>query len=143
MTFSAKTAYGLVALIEIGSSHPEGAPLRVAEIARRQGIPERYLEQMLASLRRGGFLRGIRGPRGGYLLARPPAEITVADVVACLDGDNGSDRRGDPETPEFSLLASLEADLERQRRDLLAGRTLEDLLRERDLLGTSAVMFFI
>ena len=143
MTFSAKTAYGLVALIDIACSEPGGGPLRGAEIARRQEIPERYLEQMLATLRRAGFLRSVRGPRGGYLLARPPAEISVAEVVACLEGDPGSDRRGDPGTPEFTLLASLEADLERQRRDLLASRSLEDLVRERERLDTAPVMFFI
>ena len=57
MAFSAKTEYGLVALIELASVHASGGVLQVAEIARRQAIPERYLEQMLSALRRAGVLR--------------------------------------------------------------------------------------
>ena len=58
-------------------------PLRVTEIANRHSIPDRYLEQMLAMLRRGHLLSSLRGPRGGYRLTRSPAEITVAEVLAC------------------------------------------------------------
>ena len=81
VAFSSKTEYGLVALIELASIYSGGGVLQVAEIALRQGIPDRYLEQMLTSLRRGGILRSIRGPRGGYQLLRAPAEVAVADVV--------------------------------------------------------------
>lgn len=86
VAFSAKTEYGLVSLLELAAIYPQGGVLQVAEIASRQGIPDRYLEQMLTSLRRGRILRSIRGPRGGYQLARPPAEIRIAEVVACLEG---------------------------------------------------------
>ena len=87
VAFSAKTQYGLVALLELAAIHPQGGVLQVGEIAARQGIPYRYLEQMLTSLRRGRILRSIRGPRGGYQLARPPAEVLVAEVVQCLEGE--------------------------------------------------------
>ncbi|NBP25572.1 MAG: Rrf2 family transcriptional regulator, partial [Proteobacteria bacterium] len=104
MAFSSKTEYGLVALIELAAVYASGGVMQVAEIAARQSIPDRYLEQMLTSLRRGGILRSIRGPKGGYQLARPPAEIVVADVVACLEGD-GSGRDGSArQTPEFDVL---------------------------------------
>lgn len=57
--------------------------MRVTEIANRHSIPDRYLEQMLAMLRRGHLLSSLRGPRGGYRLTRSPAEITVAEALAC------------------------------------------------------------
>jgi Rrf2 family protein len=63
--FSAKTEYGLVSLVELAAIYSQGGVLQVTEIAQRQGIPDRYLEQMLTSLRRGQILRSIRGPRGG------------------------------------------------------------------------------
>lgn len=141
--FRSKTAYGLVALLELAAHHAGGDVLQVGEIARRQGIPERYLEQLLTALRRAGILTSQRGPRGGYRLARPPARITVAEVVDCLEGEAAAERRGEPGTPEFAVVAGLEAALERRRSELLGGRTLEQLLEESAVLGASPVMFFI
>jgi Rrf2 family protein len=143
VTFPPRTAYGLVALLELAGVHRRGGVLQRSEIARRQGIPERYLEEMLASLRRAGLLRSLRGPRGGYQLARPPDGITVAEVVACLEGQGRRERRDDPATPEHSVVAGLEAALERRRAELLARRTLQQLLEERALLQASPVMYFI
>ena len=143
VTFSARTAYGLVALLELAGVHSRGGVLRRGEIAARQGIPERYLEPMLAALRRAGILHSRRGPRGGYQLALPPADSTVADVVSCLEGVGRGERRDDPPTAEHSVVAGLEAALERRRTELLAGRTLAQLLEERELLQAAPVMFFI
>jgi len=76
-----KAKSGLVALIELASLHDGGGVMQAGEIASRQGIPERYLEQMLASLRRDGILRSIRGPERGYQLARQPADLLAQEVV--------------------------------------------------------------
>lgn len=143
MPFRSKTAYGLVALLELAAHHAGGEVLRVGEIARRQGIPERYLEQLLTALRQAGILTSQRGPRGGFRLARPPGRITVAEVVDCLEGEGATERRGEPSTPEFVAVAALETALEHRRSELLGGRTLEQLLKESTLLGASPVMFFI
>lgn len=142
MAFSAKTGYGLVSLMELAAIHAQGGVLQVAEIAQRQGIPDRYLEQMLASLRRGQILRSIRGPKGGYQLARPPAEIRVDDIVSCLEGDV-SPRGGESATPEFEVLGRLEERLEEARRAILSGTTLQDLLDQRDHLAQAQAMYFI
>ena len=72
-------------MVEIASSGR--GPLGVAEIARRQRIPERFLEQILGELRRGGILRSRRGAHGGYCLAIPAEEVTVLDIVGILDGE--------------------------------------------------------
>lgn len=143
MAFSAKTEYGLVSLLELAAVHPQGGVLQVAEIAVRQGIPDRYLEQMLTSLRRGRILLSIRGPRGGYQLARPPAEIRIAEVVACLEGEAGSRGSATRQTPEFEVIAGLQERLEEARQSILAGTTLQDLLDERDQRLQSQVMYFI
>lgn len=64
-----------------------GSPLGVAEIARRQSIPERFLEQIFGDLRRAGVLESHRGAHGGYCFAIPSAEVTVLDIVEILDGE--------------------------------------------------------
>ncbi len=143
MSFSSKVEYGLVALMELAGSFATGEVLQVAEIASRQSIPDRYLEQMLAMLRRGGLLSSVRGPRGGYRLTRSPAEITVAEVVHCLEGEAAGRPVSPQRTLELEVLHALAVDLQRQRRELLAGTTLQALLERRDALSQSQVMYFI
>ena len=143
VVFSAKTEYGLVSLLELAAIHSQGGVLQVAEIASRQQIPDRYLEQMLTSLRRGRILRSIRGPRGGYQLARPPSEIRIAEVVACLEGESGARGQGARQTPEFEVIGGLEDRLEEARSAILEGTSLLDLLDERDRRLQSQLMYFI
>ena len=143
MAFSAKTEYGLVALIEIAAKYGTGGVTQVAEIAARQTIPDRYLEQMLTSLRRGGILHSIRGPKGGYQLAKPPADISVADVVACLEGSTQETSEGRRKTPEFAVLHDLDQRLEVARQSLLQSTTLETLIAQRDNKTRDSAMYFI
>ncbi len=143
MAFSAKTGYGLVSLVELAAIYERGGVIQVAEIAQRQGIPDRYLEQMLTSLRRGAILRSLRGPRGGYQLARPPAEIRVLDVVNCLEGETSARSSRASETPEFDVLGRLEERLEQASHAILASTTLQDLLDQRDQLAQAQAMYFI
>ncbi len=145
MKLSTKAEYGLVALLELGAIHPSGQLLQVAEIARRQGIPERYLEQMLTSLRRGGLLQSIRGPRGGYRLARPPAEIQLSEVVDCLEGtpSKSQPRAGAHHSPDFAVLKALEGRLQQAQRRILEQTRLDQLLEERQGLSQPQPMFFI
>jgi Rrf2 family protein len=85
MRVSTKGDYGIRALVELAHRHGEG-PVQSAEIARRQCIPEPYLDQLLTTLRRAGFIRSVRGPQGGHALLRPPSEICLADVIEALEG---------------------------------------------------------
>ena len=144
MGFAAKTTYGLLALMELAGVEASGERLQVAEIASRQGIPERYLEQMMASLRRAGLLRSSRGPRGGYQLARPAAAISLAEVVECLEGDG--DPIGDPAasaSPELQVLQNLTSSLRQQRLERLQRTSLAQLLEQRDALQQAQAMYFI
>ncbi|MGL6132989.1 MAG: RrF2 family transcriptional regulator [Prochlorococcaceae cyanobacterium] len=143
MTFSAKTEYGLVALIELAAVEPPGSALQVGEICRRQGIPARYLDQLLTSLRKGGLVSSMRGPRGGYQLARAPAAITVAEVIRCLERGTTAERQGDRSTLEFGVVSGLEGQLEQARARLLNSTTLEHLLEERAARAQPQQMFYI
>ena len=143
MAFSAKTEYGLVALLDLATAHPSGGLVQTGEICRRHAIPERYLEQMLTALRKGGFLKSIRGPRGGFQLSRPPEQITVADVEACLEGDASAERKGDRQDAEFQVLAALDQRVQEARGAILRQTTLAQLLQDRDRLRQPAPMFYI
>ncbi len=85
MRVSAKTDYGVRALIELAHHSGQG-PLQACEIAQRQRIPEPYLDQLLTTLRRAGIVRSQRGPQGGHNLARDAAEIRLTEVVEALEG---------------------------------------------------------
>jgi len=84
---SSRVEYALLALLELASHHPKDSPLTVNEITAFQEIPERYLDQILAVLRRAGIVQSLRGAKGGYLLAKEPWQITLLEVFSTLEGD--------------------------------------------------------
>ena len=142
LSFNAKTSYGLLALLELACIQPQGGRLQVSAIAQRQEIPERYLEQMLTALRKGGLLNSSRGPRGGYQLARPAAAIHLSEVLDCLEGRSEPEQAAQPSL-ERQVLHALDTQLTDQRRTLLESTTLADLLAQRDALLQAQAMYFI
>ncbi len=93
ISITSKSPYALSALVEL-CCHGDGGPVPIAELARRREIPVQFLEQLFATLRRAGILRSQRGVKGGYSFARPPAEVTVLELVELLDGPLGRDANG-------------------------------------------------
>lgn len=85
MKVSTRGEYGVRAMVALAHHYGEG-PLSIAEIARQSNIPSAYLEQLIAPLRRAGLVTSRRGARGGYVLARDPAEIRVGDVYRVMEG---------------------------------------------------------
>jgi Rrf2 family protein len=85
MKLSSKGRYGVRALFDI-AFHNEGRATQIREIAERELIPPRFLEQIFQELKRAGIIGSKRGPRGGYHLAKPANEIRVGDVLRALDG---------------------------------------------------------
>ncbi|HEY6881090.1 MAG TPA: Rrf2 family transcriptional regulator [Polyangiales bacterium] len=85
MKLSNKGRYGVRALFDL-AFHGGGAAAQIREIAERQSIPPRFLEQIFQDLRRAGLVSSKRGPRGGYQLSRDPSEITLGDVIGALEG---------------------------------------------------------
>jgi Rrf2 family protein len=94
MRLSARVDYALRAVVEVAAT--EG-PLTAERIARTQGIPPKFLESILLQLRRGGIVNAQRGPDGGYWLARPAADISLADVIRVIDGPLANVRGQRPE----------------------------------------------
>src|ERR1017187_3129760 len=100
MNISVKGEYALQAIFDLASQRL-GEPVKIADIARRQKIPQKFLELILAGLKQGGFVESRRGAAGGYLLARPAESLTVGEVVRYVEGPQQG--RGKPrhkgETP--------------------------------------------
>jgi Rrf2 family cysteine metabolism transcriptional repressor len=104
MNTSVKGEYALQAIFDL-CSQPPGQPVRIADIALRQHIPQKFLELILASLKQGGFVESRRGAEGGYLLARQPSQITVGEVYRFFEGgQNGKSRaKVSPDSPFSDL----------------------------------------
>ena len=85
MRISTKGRYGTRAMLDL-ALHYSSSPILVKDIARRQGISERYLEQLLLSLKVAGFVRAVRGAHGGFILSRPPAQIKLDSIINALEG---------------------------------------------------------
>jgi len=99
MNISVKSEYALKAVFDLASQYLEHrqtsgplSPIKIADIARRQKIPQKFLELILAGLKQSGFVDSRRGAEGGYLLARPPDAITVGEVLRTVENIKGSGR---------------------------------------------------
>lgn len=84
MKFSTRTLYGLQAVLVLASRYGEGS-LPVSQIAKKEGISVAYLEQILNALKKKGFVNSVRGPQGGYILAKKPAEISLKTLFYALN----------------------------------------------------------
>ena len=89
MRISAKGEYAIKAMLDLALSGDGETLQPIQDIARRQGIPQRYLEQVLLGLKRAGFLHSRRGSAGGYRLAKPPAQITAGALLRAVEGQQG------------------------------------------------------
>jgi len=85
MKLSTRTRYGIRAILELAESYRQG-PLQLKIIAQHQDISVKYLEQIISMLRSAGFVRSIRGAKGGYILVKAPNQIKLSDVFNCLEG---------------------------------------------------------
>ena len=133
MNISVKGEYALQALFDLATQVP-GEPTKIADIARRQKIPQKFLELILAGLKQGGFVESRRGAEGGYLLARPADSITVGQVLRFMEAArNKNAGRTDGDTPFQSLWQDVEAAVSR----VVDEATFGDLVRRwRERQGT-------
>src|ERR1044072_5703265 len=131
---STRGDYASRALLSL-ALHADGArPTSVRDIAERTGLPQPYLEQILLALKGAGLVRSKRGVGGGYVLARPPAEITLGEIVAAVDGPIVAGDFGEPHTNGACdhegqcILLEVWADVGRHMRVLLDSFTLEQMV---------------
>jgi Rrf2 family transcriptional regulator, iron-sulfur cluster assembly transcription factor len=147
MKMSTKGRYAVMAMIDIGQrldASQDARPVSLAEIAERQHISQEYLEQLFGKLRRAGLVKSSRGAGGGYVLARPAAEINLADVILAVDeplrvtrcdGDavNGCVKG------EKCCAHDLWSSLGRQMMYFLESVTLEDVVENRNLALAASI----
>jgi Rrf2 family protein len=102
MRISAKADYAVRAVVELAAAGADSErPVKAERLATAQGIPLNFLENILGELRHAGIVRSHRGAEGGFRLARPPGEITVADVIRAVEGPLASVRGAPPEEARY------------------------------------------
>jgi Rrf2 family protein len=127
MNTSVKGEYALQAIFDLASQRP-GEPVKIADIARRQRIPQKFLELILAGLKQSGFVESRRGAEGGYLLARDPEALTVGEVLRSIEGPahgKGRPQRKRAETPFTDMWQHVD----RAVSEVIDKTTFADLLR--------------
>ncbi len=85
MKLSTRSRYGTRMMVDLALHYDKG-PVQVGEIAKRQDISVKYLEQLIIPLKKADYIKSVRGPKGGHMLAKPPDEITVGEIVRVLEG---------------------------------------------------------
>jgi len=130
MKLSTKGRYSIRALIDL-ALHPDEGPILIRDIAKRQRISERYLEQLFIPLRVAGLVRGIQGAHGGFILIKPPAEIRLSEVIRATEGSTAPVNCVDE--PRLCLQSStcptryIWAKIKRAIDKVLESTTLQDL----------------
>lgn len=139
MRLTTKGRYAVTAILDL-ALHCEQKPVSLGDISRRQGISLSYLEQLFAKLRRQKLVNSVRGPGGGYLLAKATADISVAEVVDAVNESLDATRcegRGDCQHGEVCLTHYLWEDLSAQIHSFLNNISLADLVARRDIRAVS------
>jgi Rrf2 family protein len=126
MNISVKGEYALQAIFDLAAQRT-GEPVRIADIARRQKIPQKFLELILAGLKQGGFVESRRGAEGGYLLARPADSITVGEVLRFVEGPQQS--KGRPGKKGDSAFSDMWQQVDRAVSEVIDKTTFADLCR--------------
>jgi len=147
MWVSSKSEYGLRALFDLAQHYAQGS-VQTRDIAHRQDIPESYLSQLLLTLRKAGFIVSQRGPQGGHSLARPPAQINLAEVITALEGTTAPLRcveegvKRECRLWDRCVLRDVWQEVKQATDSVLTGTTLDDL-RQKHLRRQGRTMYHI
>jgi Rrf2 family transcriptional regulator, cysteine metabolism repressor len=142
LELSSRGTYALLAVFELALAYEVGEPLQIKELASRQNIPDRYLEQLLATLRRRGLVKSQRGARGGYLLARPPSVISLWEIMETIEGEECEQTSPTESTLELSLIREVWTKATCQVEKTLRTISLKDLCENR-ALRQATLMYYI
>ncbi|HEY7357976.1 MAG TPA: Rrf2 family transcriptional regulator [Ktedonobacterales bacterium] len=142
MKLTMKSDYGLRAIIDLAQHYGQG-PVQCSDIARRQDIPEYYLDQLLIAMRKAGLIRSMRGPQGGHLLARAPAQIMMGEVIQTLDGSLAPmECVSDPGSCNQSSCCALRevwVKVDQFTQQLVMSTTVEELARQHHAIPSEAM----
>ena len=148
MKVSLRSTYGIMAAVDL-AMQTGSVPIQTKAIARRQGIPARFLEQVLHAMKNAGLVSSQRGAQGGYVLSRKPADVSVAEILEALEGPflrrttemNG---RGHPINKSEALLAKVWDRVHEAERHVLEGITVEELAsQQRQIEQQRSLMYHI
>ena len=147
MKISTKGRYGLRALADL-AVYSQGEPIALAMVAARQKISLNYLEQVFGQLRKAGLVRSIKGPSGGYLLAKPAKDITVKEILEVLEGPfsivgEDIDRSGQ-DAMQLAIKSLVWDEIDARINEFMEKRTLEHLVNEyRSYQDSQDMMYYI
>jgi len=149
MKISQRSTYGIMAAVDM-AMQANKAPIQAKSIARRQGIPARFLEQVLHAMKKAGLVSSLRGAQGGYVLSKKPSELSLAEILEALEGPLlsvgglnglGSHGRG---TKSETLLAAVWDRVCTAERNVLEAITVEELAgKQRQLEQQRSLMYHI
>jgi Rrf2 family protein len=129
MKVSAKTEYACLAMLELAARYGSGEPVRIRTIADEHGIPSRFLVQILLQLKGAGFVASTRGASGGYQLIKPPQEISLGEVMAVIEGQEGDiNGTSADHSGTASVLVEAWREVAQAQRAALYGITFGDLM---------------
>lgn len=142
---SCKSEYALLAMMELAANYTSGEPLQIRQIAAEQNIPDRYLEQLLATLRRCGLVRSQRGAKGGYLLAREPWKITLLDVINGIEGSDtqSTGAKKESKSVEEMVIWEIWQEAGQAANAVFQKYTLQDLADNRSSRRQLDIMYYI
>ncbi len=144
MRISTRGRYGMMAMLDLARHYGKGS-ISVRDIARRQGISERYLEHLLASLRVAGMVRSARGTGGGFTLAKSPSQVRLSEIIQAMEGSMAPiECLDNPEAyPQASLCAihDIWVEVKAAMDGILESTTLQDLVeRQAEKEATATVL---
>jgi Rrf2 family protein len=126
-------------MLELSAHHTESQPVRLRTIAQAHRIPPRFLVQILLQLKAAGLVESTRGSSGGYQLARPPEEISLAEVISAIDRNSAvpPGPLAAPRSPTAQAVREVWEETQAEERRILEDRTLAELARRTGHTGTS------
>jgi Rrf2 family iron-sulfur cluster assembly transcriptional regulator len=133
MKLSARSRYGTRLMVDMAQHYHDG-PIHLVNVARRQGISVKYLEQIIIPLKKAEYIRSFRGPKGGHTLAKPPEQITVGEIIALLEEGSSftecSEKDAACQRSSICLTRRLWKEAAQAMFDKLHAITLADVIRE-------------
>jgi Rrf2 family cysteine metabolism transcriptional repressor len=143
---SLKSEYAILAMLELASNFAIDQPLQIRQIAHQQNIPDRYLEQLLATLKRQGLVKSQRGSKGGYILAREPWEISLLEIIQGIEGydpiaENNS--KSGQESASLSVIREAWEAAQKAAAHVLDSCTLKDLCDRQRQRQIATTMYYI
>ena len=146
MELSLKSEYAILAMLELAMNFTIDQPLQIRQIANQQNIPDRYLEQLLATLKRQGLVKSQRGAKGGYTLAREPRAISLLEIIHGIEGYDllaGKVGKGTHESASVAVIHEAWEAAQKAASHVLDSCTLKDLCDRQRQRQVATTMYYI